>query len=86
MEHPPNEHLVAIRVPATDVISCGEPVESDYSNLNRYKVAHRGSKVAILALGSFFGLGQSVLSLLKEKPTLMPPLSIPATSQVWTAN
>ena len=62
-----NEHPVAIRVPATDVISCGEPVESDYSNLNRYKVAHRGSKVAILALGSFFGLGQSVLSLLKEK-------------------
>lgn len=62
-----NEHPVAIRVPATDVISCGESVESDYSVLNRYKVAHRGSKVAILALGSFFGLGQSVLSLLKEK-------------------
>ena len=62
-----NEHPVAIRVPATDVISCSEPVESDYSVLNRYKVAHRGSKVAILALGSFFGLGQSVLSLLKEK-------------------
>ena len=62
-----NEHPVAIRVPATDVISCGESVESDYSVLNRYKVAHRGSKVAILALGSFFELGQSVLSLLKEK-------------------
>ena len=62
-----NEHPVAIRVPATDVISCGEPVESDYSILNRYKVARRGSKVAILALGSFFGLGQSVASLLKEK-------------------
>ena len=65
-----NEHPVAIRVPATDVISCGEPVESDYSNLNRYKVAHRGSKVAILALGSFFGLGQSVLSLLKDKANI----------------
>ena len=51
-------------------ISRGEPVESDYSNLNRYKVAHRGSKVAILALGSFFGLGQSVLSLLKEKANI----------------
>ena len=62
-----NEHPVAIRVPATDVISYSEPVESDYSVLNRYKVVHRGSKVAILALGSFFGLGQSVLSLLKEK-------------------
>ena len=52
---------------ATDVISCGEPVESDYNVLNRYKITHRGSKVAIVALGSFYGLGQSVLSLLKEK-------------------
>ena len=48
----------------------GEPAESDYSNLNRYKVVHRGSKVAIVALGSFFGLGQSVLSLLKNKANI----------------
>ena len=65
-----NEHPVAIRVPATDVITCGEPVETDYSVLNRYKVMHRGSKVAILALGSFYGLGQSVASLLKEKANI----------------
>ena len=65
-----NEHPVAIRVPATSVISCGEAVETDYSVLNRYKVTHRGSKVAILALGSFYGLGQSVLSLLKEKANI----------------
>ncbi|MEY8687174.1 1-deoxy-D-xylulose-5-phosphate synthase [Bacteroides sp. AN502(2024)] len=62
-----NEHPVAIRVPATDVISCKEPVDSDYGILNRYKVTHRGSKVAIVALGSFYGLGASVASLLKEK-------------------
>lgn len=62
-----NEHPVAIRVPATEVISCGEPVDTDYSELNRYKISHHGSKVAILALGSFFGLGQSVASVLKEK-------------------
>ena len=65
-----NEHPVAIRVPATEVISCGEPVDSDYSILNRYKVTHRGSKVAIVALGSFYGLGQSVASLLKEKENI----------------
>ena len=65
-----NEYPVAIRVPATDVITCGEPVETDYSVLNRYKVTHRGSKVAILALGSFYGLGQSVASLLKEKANI----------------
>ena len=65
-----NEYPVAIRVPATDVITCGEPVETDYSVLNRYKVTHRGAKVAILALGSFYGLGQSVASLLKEKANI----------------
>ncbi|ADV43840.1 1-deoxy-D-xylulose-5-phosphate synthase [Bacteroides helcogenes] len=62
-----NEHPVAIRVPAMEVIFCNEPVDTDYSELNRYKVVHRGSKVAVVALGSFFGLGQSVISLLKEK-------------------
>ena len=65
-----NEYPVAIRVPATDVITCGEPVETDYSVLNRYKVTHRGAKVAILALVSFYGLGQSVASLLKEKANI----------------
>lgn len=82
MEYPPNEHPVAIRVPATDVITCGEPVETDYSVLNRYKVTHRGAKVAILALGSFYGLGQSVASLLKEKPILTQHSSIRVTSPV----
>lgn len=62
-----NEHPVAIRVPAMEVSSCDEPVDTDYSELNRYKVVRHGSKVAILALGSFFGLGQSVVSLLKKK-------------------
>lgn len=62
-----NEHPVAIRVPANEVIASEETVDADYSQLNRYKVSHRGSKVAILGLGSFFQLGQSVRKLLKEK-------------------
>lgn len=62
-----NEHPVAIRVPATEVTGCHEAVDTDYSELNRYKVVHRGSKVAVVALGSFFGLGQSVTAMLKEK-------------------
>ena len=62
-----NEHPVAIRVPANGVISTGEAVDTDYSHLNRYKVAHRGSRVAVLGLGSFFQLGEAVCRLLKEK-------------------
>ena len=62
-----NEHPVAIRVPANGVVMTGEPVEKDYSVLNRYKVIEQGTKVAILALGSFFQLGQSVVELLKQQ-------------------
>ena len=55
------EHPVAIRVPA----SCGvrhttEMVDTDYSTLNRYRMTHRGSRVAILGLGSFYWLGEEV--------------------------
>ena len=55
------EHPVAIRVPA----SCGvrhttETVDTDYSTLNRYRMTHRGSRVAILGLGSFYWLGEEV--------------------------
>ncbi len=61
------EHPVAIRVPFGKMTYSDEPVETDYSQLNRYKVAHSGSRVAVLGLGSFFGLGQAVCALLKEK-------------------
>lgn len=65
-----NEHPVAIRVPANGVFASGEAVEEDYGVLNRYKVASQGSKVAILALGSFFQLGQSVVELLKREASI----------------
>ena len=62
-----NEHPVAIRVPANGVVMTGQTVEEDYGVLNRYKVVEQGAKVAILALGSFFQLGQSVAELLKQQ-------------------
>lgn len=58
-------HPVVIRVPA-QVISTNESIDSKYDNLNTYKVVHQGSEVAILALGSFFGLGEKVSDKLKE--------------------
>lgn len=60
-------HPVAIRVPANGVIPANRPVPADFSDLNRYEVVNRGSKVAILGLGSFFQLGEKVVELLKTK-------------------
>jgi len=62
-----NEHPVAIRVPSNGVIVRGEAVNMDYSRLNRYEVTRKGKKVAILALGSFFQLGEEVAALFKAK-------------------
>ena len=60
-------HPVAIRVPGGAVTHSDEPFDEDYSELNRFKMTHKGSKVAIVALGAFYGLGKQVAALLKEQ-------------------
>lgn len=60
-------HPVAIRVPGGAVAHSDEQFDEDYSALNRFKMTHKGSKVAIVALGAFYGLGKQVAALLKEQ-------------------
>lgn len=60
-------HPVAIRVPGGAVTHSDEQFDEDYSELNRFKMPHKGSKVAIVALGAFYGLGKQVAALLKEQ-------------------
>lgn len=62
-----DRHPVAIRMPANGVISTGRNIETDYSKLNRYEVVRKGTQIALLALGSFFQLGEAVMQMLKEK-------------------
>ena len=72
------EYPVAIRVPFQCVTSTGEKDTTDYSMINKYKVAHKGNKVAILGLGNFFRLGKDVQTMLREKlgidATLINPI------------
>lgn len=60
-------HPVAIRVPGGAVTHSDEQFDEDYSELNRFKMTHKGSKVAIVALGTFYGLGKQVAEMLKEQ-------------------
>ena len=60
-------HPVAIRVPGGAVTHSDEQFDEDYSELNRFKMTHKGSKVAIVALDAFYGLGKQVAALLKEQ-------------------
>lgn len=61
-----NEHPVVVRVPGGPVISTTESIKADFSELNQYRKMNDGNKVAILALGSFFALGQKVQEQLKS--------------------
>lgn len=60
-------HPVSIRVPGGAVTHSDEQFDEDYSELNRFNMTHKGSKVAIVALGAFYGLGKQVAALLKEQ-------------------
>lgn len=74
------EHPVAIRVPGGAVISDGKTVAKDFGKLNQYEVTQKGSKVAILALGTFYSLGQEVAEKIAKEtgvqPTLINPMYI----------
>ena len=61
------EHPVAIKLPGGKLISDGKAVTKDFGQLNKYEVTQEGSKVAVIGLGAFYGLGQAAADLLKKK-------------------
>ena len=61
------EHPVAIKLPGGKLISDGKTVTKDFGKLNKYEVTQEGSKVAVIGLGAFYGLGQAAADLLQEK-------------------
>ena len=58
---------IAIRVPSNGVVHITENVDEEYSYESKYKVMHEGSKVAIIAAGSFYQKGENVVRLLADK-------------------
>ena len=58
---------VAIRVPEGEVYHTAEPVDTDYSALNTFRVGHRGSRVALIAAGNFYQKGDRVRQLLLKQ-------------------
>lgn len=71
------KYPVAIRIPCNGAISDKRIPDKDYSNINKYKVEQKGNKVAILALGDFYQLGEKVAQDLKEKLNINPTLINP---------
>ena len=70
-----NEHPVMILIPGNEVTD--READRDYSDIGKFKVEHQGEKVAILALGDFYQMGESLAGAVKERlgfePTLVNP-------------
>lgn len=60
-----NEYLVAIKVPGGSMISTGVPVTKDFSKLDTYEITKKGSRVAILGLGTFYETAVKAANILK---------------------
>ena len=61
-----NEYPVGIRLPGGSVISDGKEITKDFGDLNKYEVTQKGSKVAVIGLGTFYGLCKEVAEELKK--------------------
>lgn len=71
------EHPVAICIPCNGVISDGRAPDTDYSDINKFKVEQKGEKIAILALGDFYQLGEELAKEIKEKLNITSTLINP---------
>lgn len=71
------QYPVAIRVPWNGVFYADREMETDYSDINHFELVKKGSKVAVLALGGFYQLGEATVKQLEEqygiKATLINP-------------
>lgn len=84
------QHPVAIRVPNVPLESAGIEDTTDYSILNKFKVEHKGSKIAILGLGNFFNLAKEVKEEIKNRlnidATLINPKFITGVDEALLEN
>lgn len=61
------EMPVAIKLPGGDMISDGREAKKDWSQLNTYEVTEKGSKIALIGLGTFYFLALQTAEMLEKK-------------------
>lgn len=61
-----NAYPVAIKIPGGSMISTGVPVTKDFSKLDTYEITKKGSRVAILGLGTFYENAVKAVDILKS--------------------
>lgn len=71
-----NKVPVAIRVPWTKVYHAEREVLKDYRK-TKYEIVTNGEKIAIIALGSFYSIGEDIVRMLKEELNISATLINP---------
>ena len=70
------QYPVAIRVPGGPVVHANEPCDTDYSQLNTFKLVRQGADVALIGVGNFLQKAEAVADLLTThgiKATVINP-------------
>lgn len=57
---------VAIRVPGNGVVHTDREIPADYSELNKSELVKQGEKAAVIAVGSFYQIGEKAVELLAQ--------------------
>ena len=73
-----NKYPVMLLMPGNGVIKDDRTGVEDYSDcINKYKIEKKGEKVAIIAVGDFYQIGEQATKMIEEKlgftPTLINP-------------
>ena len=61
------KHPVAIRTPGSTMISDGKEVTKDFSKINTYEITQKGSKAALIGLGTFYSLAKEAAAEIEAK-------------------
>ncbi len=73
-----DKYPVAIRIPVSVLkYKDKKNIETDYSNINKYKIDVKGEKVAILALGDFYSIGCEIIESANKELNFTPTLINP---------
>jgi 1-deoxy-D-xylulose-5-phosphate synthase len=72
-----DRHTVAIRIPKAPLTHADYKVTDDYSDLNKAVVCKEGKKVAVIAVGDFYSIGEKVIELLNKETGLQATLINP---------
>ena len=71
------DHPVAIKLPGGEMVSDKEKITKDFSKLNTYEVTQKGSKIALIGLGTFYSLAQKTADTIEKQTGIRPTVINP---------